>query len=491
MKIGRILFCFLLAALVAKTGSSQSCISTEQLKQAERGYGMFIHFGINTFNETEWSNGKLPVASYNPDQLDPDQWVRTAKEAGFKYVILVSKHHDGFCLWNSKYTDYDVAAAPIKTDVVAGVSKACKKYGLAFGIYYSLWDCRESTYNDKDSWKYVNYIKNQLTELLTQYGSICELWFDGGWAKPEADWHLPEIYAHIKKIQPNCQVTTNHTIQPPGQPHGIRHPKDMQHGDIIRFFPSDFRTKDPNLARWDDPKVFRKNDKDYYMLFEHTLCLSERWNWFQKKAVIPARSVDELEELFYWCTANNNIMILNVPPDQHGQIREHERLRILELADRLGIRNGGKPLPAGYENLAFNTSIAASSTANEDKFSADKANDYSLETWWIAGDSVAELEMQLPEHLPFNRLSIFEYSENKALSDGFSTIRTYHIKEYEIEIFNKNKWETIYVGDQVGACKIIQLPEYKTASAIKLKITKAQGKPGICLFAVSNTQSKK
>ncbi|MCH5600942.1 discoidin domain-containing protein [Niabella ginsengisoli] len=148
-------------------------------------------------------------------------------------------------------------------------------------------------------------------------------------------------------------------------------------------------------------------------------------------------------------------------------------------------------MPAGYENLAFNTSIAASSTANEDKFSADKANDYSLETWWIAGDSVAELEMQLPEHLPFNRLSIFEYSENKALSDGFSTIRTYHIKEYEIEIFNKNKWETIYVGDQVGACKIIQLPEYKTASAIKLKITKAQGKPGICLFAVSNTQSKK
>ena len=102
-------------------------ISSAQLSQVKRGYGMFIHFGLNTFNQTEWSDGKLPVSSYNPDRLEPDAWVKTAKEAGFKYVILITKHHDGFCLWNSKYTTYDVASSPVKMDVVAEVAKACKK----------------------------------------------------------------------------------------------------------------------------------------------------------------------------------------------------------------------------------------------------------------------------------------------------------------------------------------------------------------------------
>ena len=92
-----------------------------QKSQIERGYGMFIHFGINTFNEIEWSKGKLPVSSYNPTNLDCDQWIKVAKEAGFRYVILVTKHLDGFCLWDSKYTDYDVASSPVKTDVIAEV----------------------------------------------------------------------------------------------------------------------------------------------------------------------------------------------------------------------------------------------------------------------------------------------------------------------------------------------------------------------------------
>lgn len=92
----------------------------------KRGYGMFIHFGVNTFSGDEWSDGTVPVSAYNPTRLDCDQWVRVAKDAGFRYVLLITKHHDGFCLWDSKYTDYDVASSPIKTDVVGEVSKACK-----------------------------------------------------------------------------------------------------------------------------------------------------------------------------------------------------------------------------------------------------------------------------------------------------------------------------------------------------------------------------
>ncbi|MGE8242377.1 MAG: alpha-L-fucosidase, partial [Sphingobacterium sp.] len=175
-----IALCFGLATLshaqVQQPGSKPNQAQKEMIK---RGYGMFMHFGVNTFTDMEWSDGSIPVEKYNPTQLDPDQWVRTARDAGFRYVLLITKHHDGFCLWDSKYTDYDVAASPVKTDVVKAVSDACKKYGLDFAIYYSLWDRKEPSYKHKDPQKYIDYMKNQLTELFTKYGKISELWLDG------------------------------------------------------------------------------------------------------------------------------------------------------------------------------------------------------------------------------------------------------------------------------------------------------------------------
>lgn len=175
-----------------------------QQAMIKRGYGMFIHFGVNTFADVEWSDGTIPVEKYNPSHLDPDQWVRTAKEAGFRYVLLITKHHDGFCLWDSKYTTYDVAASPVKTDVVKAVSDACRKYGLQFAIYYSLWDRHEPSYKNKDPQPYINYMLNQLTELFTNNGPICELWLDGGWDRKPGDWGIDQLYALVKKFNPNC-----------------------------------------------------------------------------------------------------------------------------------------------------------------------------------------------------------------------------------------------------------------------------------------------
>lgn len=113
-----------------------------------------------------------------------------ARDAGFRYVLLVTKHHDGFCLWDSRYTTYDVASSPVKTDVVKAVSDACKKYGLQFAIYYSLWDRHEPVYQNADFGEYIDYMSNQLTELLTNYGPVCEVWFDGGWDKKPEEWRL-------------------------------------------------------------------------------------------------------------------------------------------------------------------------------------------------------------------------------------------------------------------------------------------------------------
>lgn len=464
----------------------QKPLNKDQIGQVNRGYGMFIHFGINTFNEIEWSDGTLPITSYNPDKLDCDQWIKTAKEAGFRYVILVTKHHDGFCLWDSKYTDYDVASSPVKTDVVAEVAKACKKYGIELGLYYSLWDRKEPSHNSKDPQDYVNFMKNQLSELLTNYGPIAEIWFDGGWAKKIADWHPEEVYNHIKKIQPKCLVTFNHTVGKRDNINAIGQPVDFKEGDPLRFYPVDFRTKDPNIARWDDPKIYSYNNEKHYLIFEHTICLSDKWNWFQKKAMIPARNLDELEELFYWTTANENILIVNIPPDEHGLIREHERLRILELADRLGIRNGSKKLPAGYTNLIFNKPAIASNSAKG--VSAQKAVDYSVETAWMAEKDTANLTIDLQESLTFDRITIFENGTAKTENDGFTTNINYSIKDYSIDIYN-GKWTTIYMGKQIEGCKIIKLPEHITGTKLRLNILRSNGNPGISHIAVATTKS--
>ena len=132
--------------------------SPAQQKQIARKYGMFIHFGINTFHDQEWTDGSKPASSYRPTAVDADQWIRVAKDAGMKYVILTAKHHEGFCLWDSKYTEYDVESSGNTTNVIEAIAKACKKYDIGLGLYYSLWD-RKVNADVKDKSLDVKYNK--------------------------------------------------------------------------------------------------------------------------------------------------------------------------------------------------------------------------------------------------------------------------------------------------------------------------------------------
>ena len=225
----------------------------------------------------------------------------------------------------------------MKTDVVAEVSKACRKYGLGFAIYYSLWGRHEPSYKDKDFGKYINYMENQLTELLTQYGDVCEVWFDGGWDKKPEEWHIPRIYSHIKNLQPNCAVGVNHTIMLGEGKQGSPLPDLMTEDNkyYFRYFPSDFRLWDPKIAHRNDKKKYLHSGQSYYLPFEHTICLGRPWNWFQKSRTLPVRDLDELEELFYWCTDNCNTLVVNVPPDNTGRIRENEANAVIGLNHRL------------------------------------------------------------------------------------------------------------------------------------------------------------
>lgn len=311
--------------IILPKSSTLPCKS--QMEQIERKYGMFIHFGINTFHDEEWTDGSKPAISYNPSKIDAEQWVRSAKEAGMKYIILITKHHDGFCLWDSKYTEYDVANSGNKTNVVKAVAKACKKYDVGLGLYYSLWDRKVNA--DVKDWKkdetYNKYMLNQIEELIEiveDYTSIVEFWFDGGWVKQNYRWPVMDIYQKIKRKMPDCQIGVNWSIGTPENSDKASQPQNQKEGYPIRYFPSDFRLGDPMIPSDNDPKVFVYDGKPYYMPWESTVCISNKW--FYNTTDKDFKSIDELEKLFKQCTKNNNILILNCPPNRDGQLRKED-----------------------------------------------------------------------------------------------------------------------------------------------------------------------
>jgi len=308
-----------------------------QLAQIERKYGMFIHFGINTFYDEEWTDGSKPAYSYMPSAIDADQWISTAKEAGMKYVILVTKHVDGFCLWNSKYSDYDVASSGNKTNVVKAVARACKKYDIGMGIYYSLWDRHQNadTHDQSLDTAYNEYILNQIKELIgitNRYTKIVELWLDAGWEKKRERWPIAEIYETVKKMAPQCQVGVNWSIGRPDNPDpdsAFLLPTLQKTGYPIRYFPSDFRMGDPYLPADPDPKLFSHNGKLYYMPWETTVCISQKWFYNTMDTVY--KTPEELLVLYKKATAQDNILILDLPPDRNGKLREKDRQLVFAL----------------------------------------------------------------------------------------------------------------------------------------------------------------
>ncbi|GHT87981.1 hypothetical protein FACS189474_2230 [Bacteroidia bacterium] len=320
--------------------------SQYQQQQIDRKYGMFIHFGVNTFQDEEWTDGSKPATSYQPATIDAKQWVQTAKNAGMKYIILVTKHHDGFCLWDSKYTTYDVAASGNKTNVVEAVAKECKKQGIRLGLYYSLWDRKENpdTENEALDEAYNQYMINQLNELMditSKYTPIVEFWFDGSWAKKGYRWNFDKIYQTIKSREPQCQIGINWTIGKPDSPdeadwqwhHQQIYPDKQKEGDLIRYFPSDFRLGDPYLPATPDPKLFTHEGKSYYMPWESTVCMSQKW--FYNTTDTAYKSIDELVQLYRTATAQDNILILNCPPGRDGKMREKDSNLLIELRKRI------------------------------------------------------------------------------------------------------------------------------------------------------------
>ena len=318
--------------------------SERQLDWQKNEMTTFLHFGMNTFTDTEWGDGKAEPNTFAPDNIDAEQWASVISGAGFKGIILTCKHHDGFCLWPSNYTDYSVKNCNWmdgKGDVVRMVSDACRKYGLKFGVYLSPWDRHDSRYGDSD--EYNKYFLNQLTELLTQYGEIFEVWFDGACGegpngkKQEYDWNA--YYSLIRKLQPNAVISImGPDVRWVGNEAGKGREAEWSvvlgkvNNEELSFANGVVSGKNQEIATDDIIKTATEIGADCLFWSPAQVDTSIRPGWFYHSwENQKVKSLYQLFEIYCSSVGGNAQLLLNIPPNRDGKIDKIDADRITQL----------------------------------------------------------------------------------------------------------------------------------------------------------------
>ncbi|MFJ3581798.1 alpha-L-fucosidase [Streptomyces sp. NPDC090127] len=308
-----------------------------QLRWQEAGFGLFLHFGVNTFNGREWSDGTLDPASFDPSELDARQWVATAVAAGARYVVFTAKHHDGFCLWPTETTEYSVASSPWRGgagDVVGELAEACQEAGIGLGLYLSPWDRNAACYDDPEA--YDAFYRRQLVELCTRYGPLYELWFDGAGSEGRTyDWEA--IAAVVERHQPDAMVFNM------GRP-TIRW---VGNEDGLAADPCVYVTDCTGVSIYDAGRSAL--DTLRYLPPECDVPIRRNWFW-QPDDAHTLKSLDHLLAIWYRSVGLGAGLLLNVPPDRRGLIDDADRERLLELSTELA-RRFGQPYPAALAPL--------------------------------------------------------------------------------------------------------------------------------------------
>lgn len=305
-----------------------------QLDWQHLGFGVFIHFGINTFAGKEWSDGTVPAATFDPAMLDAGSWVRTAKEAGARYLVLTAKHHDGFCLWPTDTTGYSVAHSPWRNgagDVVREVADACAEQGIGLGLYLSPWDRNAGCYADPAA--YDDFYVRQLTELCTGYGPLMELWFDGaGSVGREYDWD--RIMAVVSRHQPQAMVFNmgRPSIRWVGNENGLA--EDPVNYVVERTADSQYTDSSSGVG---GPR---------YLPPECDVSLRRGWFWHPDD---EPKTTGHLLAIYYRSVGMGANLLLNLPPDSRGLIPDGDRARLREWKQELDRRLSG-PVEAVVEN---------------------------------------------------------------------------------------------------------------------------------------------
>jgi len=434
----------------------------------------FIHFTVNTFTDKEWGFGDEDPKIFNPTQLDAEQWVITAKEGGLKELIITTKHHDGFCLWPSKFTEHSVKNSSYKNgkgDIVKELVDACRKHGLKVGFYLSPWDMNHKDYGKSE---YIVYYRNQLKELLTNYGEINELWFDGanggdgyyGGANEKRvidkntyyDWDVTIKLA--KELQPNIMIFSDAgpDIRWVGNEKGF----------AGRTFWSTISRENITIGGA-DTKYLNVGDPNGNNWIIGQCDVSIRPGWFYHRSQDSlVKTPQKLVDIYYKSVGRNAVLLLNLPPDKRGLIHEN---------DVSNLKKFKKIIDETFTvNLASNSKVTSSNyRLKNDFFTPNNITDHDLKSYWATNDGTIESELvvDIGDTKTFDRILLQE-----PIQFG------QRISKFRIFIQNNNdEWEQVAEETTIGYKRLLRI-EPATASKIKIEIKEANNSPAISNFGL-------
>lgn len=448
--------------------------SASQMEWQEMEFYGFIHFSINTFTHVEWGYGDKSPDLFNPTELDVRQWARIAKEAGMKGLILTDKHHDGFCLWPSEYTDYSVKNSVWKDgkgDVVKELADACKEYGLKMGIYLSPWDRNHADYGKPE---YIDYFRNQLTELLTNYGDIFEVWFDGanggdgyyGGAnevrtvdkKTYYDWD--NTIALIRKLQPNAIIWSDNgpDARWVGNEKGLSY--ETTWSPLLRD------SIYGGMPEYKDKYAFGQENGTHWVPAEADVSIRPSWYYHQYEDN-KVKTLKHLLDIYYKSVGRNSTLLLNLPVDRRGLVHENDERQLKKLTAQL------------KEDFATNLALYAKTSAsdvrgNASKYNSDKTVDGDKNTYWTTDDGIIKASITVDFGKPtlFNRFLVQEYIELGQ-----------RVKQFSLEAEIDGEWKTIDNQTTIGYKRILRLDDI-TATKIRMTIEDAKAAALISNIAV-------
>jgi alpha-L-fucosidase len=451
----------------------------------QREFIAFIHFGMNTFTDREWGLGTEPESLFNPTNLDARQWAKVLKDAGFKCIIITAKHHDGFCLWPSAYTDHSVKNSPWrngKGDVVRELSDACREFGLKFGVYLSPWDRHEPSYGDSP--KYNEHFRNQLRELLTNYGTVSEVWFDGACGEgPNGkrqvyDW--PSYYKVIRELQPGAVIfgmgpdvrwvgtesgygrETEWSVVPDKAANLDSIAASSQQNPVDgAFIPGDLTSQDLGSRE----KIFKAKSLIWYPA-ETDVSVRPGWFYHAKEDSL-VKSPAKLVDIYYSSVGRNGVLLLNIPPDKRGRISDSDikhlmgMRRLLEQTFRINLAKGG----------------GVQASKEEDKRPAQMIIDGNATTFWTTPEGVetADLTFELPRNSTFD---VALLQENILVGQ--------RVEKFRLEAWDGKAWAPFAQGTTIGYKRLLRFAPV-TTTKVRLVIDHSRTSPTLSNFGLFKT----
>ena len=435
--------------------------SERQLAWHEIEYYMFVHFTVNTFTDKEWGYGDEKESVFNPSELDCRQWAKVARDAGMKGIIITAKHHDGFCLWPSAFTGHSVKNSPWrdgKGDVLRDLRNACDEYGLKMGVYLSPWDRNSAVYGTSE---YLVYYRSQLNELLTNYGDLFEVWFDG--ANGGDGYYGGARETRTIDNKTYYDWTTTHKIVRELQPSSVMF---SDAGPDIRWVGNEngmgsltnwcLLKKDEMYPGGDFSKILGEGHEDgnYWVPAEVDVSIRRGWFYHMSQDSV-VRTAENLLELYYSSVGRNCNLLLNVPPDRRGLLHINDVKSLMafkELREK-----------EFTSEIARGKKVVSSSVRGKD-YRSPNVNDGDPETYWSTPDNItsASLTFDLGTDTEINRILLQEYIKLGQ-----------RVRKYAVDVLVDGQWKQIIEGTTIGYKVIRRFPVVKTS---RIKVTFSDSK---------------